>query len=134
MESKEIKNKSKMSLIIVIILVLIVGGVAYAKMKTPSAEQAQKRQMKQNQETIASIKKIMVVPEEEPIIATINEAAVLIKEQAFYAGSQNGDKLVIFPKVQKAIIYSPSRNVIVNSGPFTINGASTAPAQVVPKN
>jgi hypothetical protein len=74
---------------------------------------------------------LMVVPNEAPIIATINQPDVLVKEQLFYAGSNVGDKLIIFPQAQKAIIYSPGRNVIVNSGPFVVNSgtATQAPAQ-----
>lgn len=84
-------------------------------------------QLDENNELMETIGRLMVIPNEEPIIATINEAELLIKEQPFYAGVSNGDKLVIFPKSQKAVIYSPSKNIIVNSGPFTINNTPTAP-------
>ena len=96
---------------------------------TPEEIKAQEveKQVQANNDLMESIGKLMVVPNEEPIIATINEAELLIKEQPFYAGVSNWDKLVIFPKSQKAVIYSPSKNIIINSGPFTINNTPTAP-------
>lgn len=90
---------------------------------TPADEKAAQiaQQVTENAELMMKVGSLMIVPNEEPIIATINESAKLIKEQAFYQGSQDGDKLIIFAKAQKAVIYSPARNIIVNSGPFTIN-------------
>lgn len=119
--------KSK-KIIILIVLALLIGSVLlYVKNKTPYPEKAQKMQMMENKKTLESVQKLMIIPNEDPIIATINEAETLIKEQAFYANSQNGDKLIIFPKAKKAVIYSPKDNKVVNSGPFSIN--NPAPVQ-----
>ncbi len=69
-------------------------------------------------ETLESISKLIIVPQGEiPVIATITNAVSLIKDQPFYKGSINGDVVVIFQKAAKAIVYSPSRNIIVNVGP-----------------
>jgi hypothetical protein len=78
-------------------------------------------QTEENKKTLAAVGALMMIPWEEPIIATINQVDVLIKEQPFYFGAENGDKLLIFPKIQKAIIYSPKKNIIINAGPFAIN-------------
>jgi hypothetical protein len=96
--------------------------------KTPEAikgEEAEK-QIEENLKLIEQVGRLMVVPNEEPIVATINEAELLRKEQPFYAAVSNGDKLIIFPKNQKAVIYSPTKNIIINSGPFTINDTPAA--------
>jgi hypothetical protein len=122
------KKLSPLGLIIggVVLVALIAGGIYSARHASPEQKQAT-----ENVRLMQSVGKLMIVPNEQPIIATINQADVLVKEQAFYNGSQNGDKLVIFPKAQKAVIYSPSRNVIVNSGPFVINSGTT-PAPTAP--
>ncbi len=75
----------------------------------------------ENTQLLESVGRLILLPDETPIIATINQAESLVKEQPFYVGSENGDKLIIFPKMQKAIIFSPKRNIIVNAGPFVIN-------------
>lgn len=66
----------------------------------------------------------MLLPEEEPVVATIIDSAFLATQSAFYAQAQNGDKLVIYPQAQKAFVYSPERNIIVNSGPLVLDNES----------
>lgn len=74
----------------------------------------------QNERAINATSKLMILPPEEPVIATVREADVLRKEQPFYANVVNGDQLLLFPKARQAVIYSPSRNIIVNAGSLTI--------------
>lgn len=74
---------------------------------------------------LGKVKKHMVLPEENPTIATITDAENLIQQQPFYAGSQNGDKLLIFPNAKKAIIYSEARDKLINVGPIYFNAPKT---------
>jgi len=68
------------------------------------------------------VNNLMLLPEGElPIMATVTNAADLKKEQLFYANVLDGDKVLIYVQNQKAIIYSPSRDVIVNVGPVVPN-------------
>lgn len=92
-------------------------GKSPEKIKAANVE----KQVEANAELMKSVGRLMIVPSEDPIIATINEAELLRKEQPFYNGVENGDYLIVFPKAQKAIIYSPTKKVIVNSGPFKID-------------
>lgn len=75
---------------------------------------------------LGKIKKHMVLPEEDPTIATITDAENLTQQQPFYVGSQNGDKLLIFPNAKKAIIYSEARDKLINVGPIYFNAPKTA--------
>lgn len=68
---------------------------------------------------VATVGELMILPEgDEPVLANVTDAEALIKQQAFFAGAINGDQLLLFPKNMKAIIYSPSRNKIINAGPI----------------
>jgi len=70
-------------------------------------------------ELIEKIGKLIVLPTgEDPVVATINDAASLIKDQPFYKGAKNGDVVLVYQKASKAIVYSPDRNIIVNVGPI----------------
>ncbi len=51
-----------------------------------------------------------------PRIMEITDPELLISKQDFYAGSKKGDILLIFDESKKAIIYSPSRDIIINAG------------------
>ncbi len=68
---------------------------------------------------------IMIPPNESPTIFTVLNAEALSKEQSFFVGSINGDVLIVFRQSQKAIIYSPTRKMIVNAGPI-ISSLQTA--------
>jgi hypothetical protein len=49
----------------------------------------------------------------------------LIRKDAFFTGSTSGDILLIYKNARKAIIYSPSRDIIVNAGPVQVGNQQT---------
>lgn len=95
-------------------------------------------------EILAAVSGHMLLPaEQNPVVATIVNAESLATEQAFYANAEDGDMLLVYQ--EKAIIYSPTRDLIVNVGPVLIEPPAeqanaqtppvptrTAPAPVVP--
>ena len=91
------------------------------------ANQIQQEQVQaQTKDLIAKVGKLIILPTgEDPVIATINDAASLSKDQVFYKGSQNGDVVLVYQKASKAIIYSPERNLIVNVGPIFLQNPTT---------
>jgi len=68
--------------------------------------------------------KLLALPTgETPTVATVTDPSKL-KDQAFFAQTIKGDKLLIYTSAKKAIIYRPSNNQIINVGPIAINGAA----------
>ena len=62
------------------------------------------------------IGQLIVLPKDEnPLVATIQDAAALAEDQAFYKDAQNGDKLIVYS--DKAFIYREKDNRLVNVGP-----------------
>lgn len=67
----------------------------------------------ENNSYIAEIKKFMLLPEdEEPTLATVSDREKL-HGQPFFAKAENGDKVLIYTKAQKAILFRPSINKII---------------------
>lgn len=65
--------------------------------------------------------KLIALPADEtPTIATVEDKTKLA-DQAFFSAAENGDKLLIYTKAQKAIVYRPSTNQIINVGPISID-------------
>lgn len=60
------------------------------------------------------LKKHMVLPKEEPIIASVKDVEKLKKEQPFYRNAINGDKVFIW--TDKAVIYRPEEDRIIDFG------------------
>lgn len=62
--------------------------------------------------------KLMVLPpDEDPAVVTVTDKEKL-GGQPFFAGAKNGDKVLVFAKAKKAILYDPSANKIVEIGPL----------------
>ncbi|MFH1455011.1 MAG: hypothetical protein ABIF22_01680 [bacterium] len=109
-------------LIYIIIGIVVGGGLLFAyntyMVKSPAKVASQVQQAEINALIVKVGQLIMLPTGEEPVVATINDAAALIKDQVFYKGAKNGDVVLVYQKASKAIIYSPDRNIIVNVGPI----------------
>ncbi|TAN33237.1 hypothetical protein EPN28_02800 [Patescibacteria group bacterium] len=125
--------------VLVVILLLVSGAFVWAYANNVSVSKklivdsvdAQRQEVKnQIKELVAQVNRHIVLPEgEEPTVATINDAETLAKTQPFYTGAHNGDKILIYVRAQKAFIYDPNRDVLVNVGPVSLQPKPAAPAQ-----
>lgn len=108
--------RKKKLFVVAFVILAALGYGAYDKFFNLSdAERAQKELAA----AIKAVSKHMILPEgDEPVLATVTAAETLIKQQMFFIGAINGDQLLLFPRNLKAVIYSPSRDVIVNAGPI----------------
>lgn len=68
----------------------------------------------------AKVGKLVVLPAgETPTVATVSDPEAL-KDQAFFASAQKGDKVLIFAQAKKAILYSVTLNKIIEVAPLNI--------------
>lgn len=73
---------------------------------------------------IQNVGKLIELPtDEDPSVATIADISKL-KDQAFFVHGKNGDKVLIYAKEKKAIIYRPSINKIIEAGSVEISTGS----------
>lgn len=64
-------------------------------------------------ELIEKVKKIALVPtDERPTIANITDADKL-KGQPLFAHIQNGDKVLLYTKARREVVYRPSTNQVI---------------------
>lgn len=77
----------------------------------------------ENGKLISQIAKFMILPDEEPQVATVLDIEKL-KDQPFFANAENGDKILVYPKSQKAILYRPSIKKIIDVAPMNIGSPS----------
>ncbi len=126
------KNNMYSSKVIVILALLIAilstGFAVYQynqtqQLKTP--EGAQKVAADEANALKAKVAQLMTLPSEKPTIATIKDITKL-KDQPFFNGAKNGDKVLIFTEARKAVIYRESENKIINSGPIAVTSDQTA--------
>lgn len=101
-----------------------VGGTAYAVTRYPQVLGLSKGQAQAQAEAdmlITEVGKLLALPsDEKPTVATITDVEKL-KEQVFFKNAANGDKVLIYTKSKKAILYRPSDKKIVEVGAVNIN-------------
>lgn len=69
---------------------------------------------------IKALEAHMILPEgEEPVIASVEDPDKL-QAQAFLAQGKTGDRLLIYYKSKKVVLYRPSVDKIVDIGPLSI--------------
>jgi hypothetical protein len=78
---------------------------------------------------VSRISKLMILPNEEPQLATVWEQEKL-KDQQFFSNAKNGDKILIFVKAQKAVLFRPTNNIIVEVAPLVPQNDATGSAQL----
>jgi hypothetical protein len=74
---------------------------------------------------VKAVAKIYAVPNEEPTLARVNNPAELSKDQSFFAPSQEGDYVLVYPKAKLAILYRASEKKIINVGPVSVAPGET---------
>ncbi len=129
--------------IFVLLLIAASSGTAYyfyskyqvAQNKLDNPEIAAQTEVKILTDQIS---KIMMLPtDEEPTVATVLEKDK-IQDQPFFVNAENGDKVVIYTKAMKAILFRPSENKIIEVAPIEISKPEetqgleqTSPTQVI---
>ncbi len=116
------------SILAVLLAISISIGVYFYQKATADPQKSAQNEL---QETITAVGKLMVLPTgETPTIATVSDPEKL-KDQPFFARAQKGDKVLVYTTSQKAILYSPSLNKIVEVAPVN-TGSAGASANALP--
>ena len=69
---------------------------------------------------VAKVSKLIVLPTGEvPTVAVVSDPAAL-KDQAFFANAEKGDKVLIYAQAKKAVLYSVLLNKIIEIAPLNI--------------
>lgn len=126
-------NRKSFYILLVIFLIFIFGIIFYfclekKEMKnnnlknqeqSENLELDEKEKKEESDNILEKINKLVILPEEEPIVSRIADIDQPALNQAFFIGAQNGDYLLIYKNTGKAILYSAKENKILNMGPFS---------------
>ena len=132
-EAIQTQAPSKNLLIIVGVVVLVLLAVVpgyYFYNKYQKAQNLLKNPAAATEEevrnTVEAVGKLIDVPAgEAPQVATVTDINKL-RKNAIFSKAQNGDKVLIYSRAKKAIIYRPSTNKIIEVGPININTDTSA--------
>lgn len=120
-------KKFSLSKLVIVLLLLVPSATAvyYYQKNKEARKDPVVAQKKEIEDLVAKVKKLMLVPDETPTLATVEDKEKL-KDQPFFKDAENGDKILIFTAAKKAIIYRPNDNRVINSGPIAVTSDTVA--------
>lgn len=120
----------KTILVVVLLVVIILAGLGVYVFKQNSGKDSKTSSAAQITNLVQKVGKIIDLPTDEtPTIATVSDITKL-KGQAFFAKAQNGDKVLVFTKTKKAILYRPGANKIIEVAVYNPTSAAGTPTPV----
>lgn len=78
-----------------------------------------------NDSLVAEVGSFFILPNEEAEIATITDVDTLRKTEDFFDVAENGDKLLVYKKAKKVILYRPGEKKIVAVAPLLEDNSPT---------
>lgn len=135
-EQKRSSTGGRMLVLFLILLLIIISALAayfyYKSTKLQNAPAAQSAE-----DIPALLKKvstiIMIPTDETPQVVTVTDPST-IGSQKFFANAKVGDKVIVFVKAQKAILYRPAEHIIVEAAavvlPDNQNSQTTGSNQI----
>ncbi len=123
---------------LLLVVSYVVVGVAVWQIQAQVQLDPARQQAKAEEEVKSIVNRVSIlieVPKDEtPQVAAINDAESLAKTQAFFTNAKNGDQILIYLKEQKAYIYRPSENKIINVGPIVTDNSGAGATTNTPSN
>ncbi len=74
----------------------------------------------------AEVGQLMVLPDEQPTVATVTDPAQL-KDQPFFKDAKVGDKVLIFTGANEAVLYDPVAKKILETAPLNVAAPANVP-------
>ena len=113
--------------VILAVAVISAGGIVYMFTRGNGVSNDPITQDSEVKNLVEKISSFLVLPtDEEPTVATVSDPKAL-KGQAFFDKAKKGDKVLIYGKAGKAILYDPIANKILEIAPININSQGSPP-------
>lgn len=115
---------------IIAVVAIALGGYFYYQLKILKTNPATIAK-EEASDLVSKISKHYLLPVgEDPTVATVSDPEVL-KSQSFFTNSLKGDKVLIYAKAGKAILYRPSIDKIIETAPINNNKPAMSSATSV---
>lgn len=123
-------------LILVLLVIVLAGLAVYFYIQSRSGNAQTRASLAEVKSLTKKVGDLMVLPSDEmPTIATVSDPEAL-RDQAFFADAKIGDKVLIYSKAKKAILYDPTQDKIVTIAPLggvdTKKATQAAPVEPAP--
>ncbi len=111
-----------------LVVIVAAGSAVYFYLQYQKSQDLLKNPAATTQQEVSTlvteVGKLIVLPQgETPEVATVSDVEKL-KGQQFFKQAKNGDKVLIYTKSQKAVLYDPTVKKIVEVGPINVTQAT----------
>lgn len=113
------RTKKIVDILIIIILFIAISFSIYFFIQLRQIK-SQSINKKDTDSLVSKVSRIYLTPDEVPTIATVSDPQIL-KSQSFFTLSEKGDKVLIFTRAGKAVLYRPSIDKIIEITPIKSN-------------
>src|SRR3989344_7893826 len=121
-----VKDRKLNIMLVVLLLISTMSALYFYSRYTTVKIDPQKIVQDERTALLAQVSRLIVLPTgEDPTLATVSNIDVL-RSQPFFANSKNGDKVLIYVKARKAILYDEVNNKIVEVAPINIGDSSSS--------
>lgn len=99
----------------------MVGLIGWGSWHVIDARRIAHSPERQAQQTIERVQRLMVLPEDEqPAVVTVMDVSKIKNVPFLEHSAKNHDKMLVYSKAKKVILYRPNENKIVDIGPVSI--------------
>ncbi len=122
MDTQEKSGTSKLIFpLIALIAIVALGAAGYFYMKLNKLQKdPQAVAQEETTNLVAQVSRLILLPPDEtPTVATVSDTEAL-KDQPFFDAAKVGDKILIYAKARKAILYSVLLDKILEVAPLNI--------------
>lgn len=125
-----LQGLSRQQIIFIVVIILMLGIMMFLaydrnKLKNEVAKSSSTSTSSVNeaQELKQAISQYIELSDEEtPTVATVVDVNK-VKNQTFFKNAQNGDKVLLFAKSGKAILYRPSTKKVIEVAPINVGNS-----------
>ncbi len=121
---------------LVLVVLLAIGAVGYSFYYVASIkgelEDLREARIQTKSQLVEEIGKLIILPEgEDPTIATVVDPE-LLRDQPFFKNAKAGDRVLIYSKDSRAVLYDPVASRVVEIGYLNTNPESSSGDQLPP--
>jgi hypothetical protein len=112
------KNKI-INIVILFVALFVIGLSLYFYFQLREVKTNLKEGVTEEVKTVVlKVSELYLLPEgEDPTVATVSDPTIL-KDQSFFNSAEKGDKVLIYNKAGKAVLYRPSIDKIIEIAPI----------------
>jgi hypothetical protein len=123
-------NKKVLTALVAVVIVAAFGYMLFDRMKlSKEVDKLSQSQMQQAsaedeaKQLSSEVGKLIDLPADEvPTIATVTDASK-VQDKPFFAKAQNGDKVLLYAKSSKAVLYRPSAKKLIEVSALNLSEA-----------